>query len=395
MRSFRPIERLIDRSVLRWIFDVLVAVLAWMSSLPYLLHDNPDPPPLGAALPVLAVLVAPLVLRRVHPVPVFAWLLTGAIATGLWNQHVVPALALLIALFTIASLLPRKDAVIATGVLEAAVIGAAIYVIGSDFWYDAIFVSGLVGAALGLGLYAATRRAYLDELHDRAERLERERDQQIVLAAATERARITREMHDVVAHHLTVMVALSDGAIAATAASPERGIEVMRSVSATGRRALADTRRLLGVLRHDAHEDEHAALHPMPGLAELDVLFDRVRAAGLATTFEVHGSAVDVPSGVQLTVFRLVQEALTNTLKHGGSRARASVRLRYLADELVVEVVDDGVGVEAVATAGVGGGLAGMRERVYAYGGDLSIGPGRPGGWRVSARLRLDEGGNS
>jgi signal transduction histidine kinase len=340
---------------------------------------------------VVVVLVAPLVLRRVFPVPVLIWLLAASVATGMWNDHVIPGLALLVALYTIASLQPRRVAVAAAALIELVVLAAAIHRNGVAFWYDSIFLSGLVGAALGLGLYAGTRRAYLAELHDRAERLERERDQQGALAAAAERSRITREMHDVVAHHLTVMVALSDGAIAATAASPERGIEVMRTVSATGRRALSDTRRLLGVLRDNKGDDRREALQPMPGLADLDELLERIRAAGLPVSFEVHGARSDVPAGIQLTVYRLVQEALTNTLKHGGPDARASVRMHYLSGELRLDVIDDGAGLAAPSPVGVGGGLTGMRERVLAFGGDLQAGPGRPSGWRVSARLRLDE----
>jgi len=199
-------------------------------------------------------------------------------------------------------------------------------------------------------------------------------------------------MHDIVAHHLTVMVALSDGAVAASAASPERAAEVMRSVSATGRHALADTRRLLGVLRTDGDTDPETTLQPVPNLAELDVLVDRVRSAGLATTLEVHGTAGDVSAGVQLTVYRLVQEALTNTLKHGGPHARASVRLDYRPGELRVQVDDDGAGATAPVAADGGGGLIGMRERVHAYGGQVQSGPRGPGGGRVSAQLRLDHG---
>ena len=405
-----------DRSVTRWGFDVVVAIVAGVAALPYLFHDNPHPP--VAAFPVLAVLVAPLIVRRTFPVAVFAWLVAGSVVSGSWNHHVIPGFALLVALYTVASMRSRRDTALAAGLLEAIVIIAAVTVSGTDFWYDAIFVSGLVGAAVGLGLYASTRRAYLAELHLRAERLERERDQQGALAAAAERARITREMHDVVAHHLTVMVALSDGAIAATATSPERGIDVMRTVSATGRRALADTRRLLGVLRQNPSADEqhgvdgqhgvpehgvlehgvlehgvleHGVLQPVPDLGELDALLERVRAAGLPTTYEVKGVAGDVPAGVQLTVYRLIQEALTNTLKHGGADAHASVRVTYLPDELRLDVVDDGAGATAPTPGGVGGGLTGMRERVHAYGGNITAGPGRSSGWHVSARLRLDE----
>jgi signal transduction histidine kinase len=277
---------------------------------------------------------------------------------------------------------------VCVGLLELAVVTGLFLFMGGGWWYDAIFASGMVTAALGLGLYSATRRAYLAELHDRAERLERERDQQGALAAAAERARIAREMHDIVAHHLTVMVTLSDAAVAASAASPERAAEVMRSVSATGRRALADTRRLLGVLRQRPGEN----LQPVPDLAQLDALIEQVRSAGLETTLEIRGAAPDVPAGMQLTVYRLVQEALTNTLKHGGPGARAAVHLEFGPGELRVDIDDDGVGATAPATASVGGGLVGMRERVHAYGGDVRAGPGQPGGWKVSARLHLDGG---
>jgi signal transduction histidine kinase len=145
------------------------------------------------------------------------------------------------------------------------------------------------------------------------------------------------------------------------------------------------------VLREDGPEESVDALQPVPDLAELDVLLERVRGAGLRTTLEVHGARPDLPAGVQLTVYRLVQEALTNTLKHGGPGVSASVRLRYLPGELRVDVDDDGAGTDASAPVGVGGGLRGMQERVHAFGGEVQSGPGRSGGWHVSARLRLDE----
>jgi signal transduction histidine kinase len=372
------------------VFDALVTLLAMASALPYLFHHHTDQH--APAVVVLIVMVAPLALRRVRPVLVFGWILVVAVGAGLWDDHVIPGLALVIALYTVAALQPRRDALFAAGLLELVMIGAAIRLSGSGWWFDAIFLSGMIAAAVGLGLYSATRRAYLDELHDRAERLERERDRQGELSAAAERARIAREMHDIVAHHLTVMVALSDGAIAASTASPQRAADVMREVSATGRRALQDTRRLLGVLHKHSDDDAEDALQPVPDLAELDVLIERVRAAGLATSLEVKGAATEVPAGVQLTVYRLVQEALTNTLKHAGPGARAAVRLEYTADELRVDIDDDGAGAAAPVPVGVGSGLVGMQERVHAYGGDVESGPRRDGGWRVSARLHLETG---
>jgi signal transduction histidine kinase len=389
MRMFRAVGYPANRAAGRWVSDVLVTVAAAAGAVPALVHGNVQPR--GLASLVVALTAAPLLVRRAWPVPVFGCVLAAAIGAGLWNRSAIDGPALLVALYTVASMRPRREALACAGVLELATLIGLILFAGSGWWYDAIFVAGMIAAALGLGLYSATRRAYLAELHDRAERLERERDQQGALAAAAERARIAREMHDIVAHHLTVMVALSDGAIAASATSPERAAEVMRSVSASGRRALADTRRLLGVLRPGTGDDP-GQFQPLPGLAELDVLIDQVRAAGLATTLEVHGAASELPAGVQLTVYRLVQEALTNTLKHGGRGASAVVRLQYLPGGLQVDIEDDGAGTRASTPANVGSGLVGMRERAHAYGGDVQSGPRQPGGWRVSARLHLDEG---
>src|SRR5690348_13174637 len=293
MRMLRALEYPAYRTAGRWVFDVLVTLLAAASAVPAALHDQARPR--AGTVVVLALAAAPLLVRRIWPVPVLGCVLAVDIGAGLWSEvHAINGVALLIALYTVASMRPRREAVACAAVLEVVIVAGTIWLAGGEWWTDAIFLSGLVAAALGLGLYFSTRRAYLAELHDRAERLERERDQQGELAAAAERARIAREMHDIVAHHLTVMVALSDGAIAASANSPERATDVMRTVSATGRRALADTRRLLGVLRQTPTDDERdAMLQPVPDLAELDTLLEQVRAAGLPTTLEIRGVASD------------------------------------------------------------------------------------------------------
>jgi signal transduction histidine kinase len=246
-------------------------------------------------------------------------------------------------------------------------------------------------AVVGVGLYTGARRALLAELRERAVQLERERDQQGELAAAAERARIAREMHDVVAHHLTVMVALSDGAAAASTADPGRAAEVMRTVSSTGRQALTDTRRLLGVLR-DADGELTGTLAPLVGLRDLDSLVEGVRAAGVPVTLEITGQPDLLPSVVQATVYRVAQEALTNTLKHGGAGARARMRLDVGEREVCLQVSDDGAGATAPVPAGVGRGITGMRERVRAFDGSVDAGPGDGGGWRVVARLRIEDG---
>ncbi|WFR70934.1 histidine kinase [Prescottella defluvii] len=391
MRYLRPVEHPADRSPGRWVFDAAVMMLAVAVAVPYLVEDPAHSP--AIAIPVLLIVLAPLAIRRIFPIPVFAWVLITSMAAALWSEHIIADLGLLIALYTVASARARREALVAAAFAGPAIVAVTVRTAGATWWHASILVSGLVGAALGLGLYSSIRRAYLAELRDRAVRLEHERDQQGALAAAAERARISREMHDIVAHHLTVMVALSEGAVAASAASPERGIEVMRTVSSTGRRALADTRQLLGALRVNENVNaDDGALGPVPDLAELDVLIERVRAAGLTTTLQVHGTSPDVPAAVQLTVYRLVQEALTNTLKHGGPGAQASVRLQYLPGELRVDVDDDGAGGAAPPPVGLGSGLIGMRERVHTCGGDMQSGPRQPAGWRVSAQLRLDEG---
>jgi len=390
-----------NRSAASWVSDLLVAAAAGALGIPALFHASPHRP--GAAVLVAPAIAIPLLLRRVWPVHIFACVLAGSAAAGLWDIRAIDAAALLVALYTVAVLRPRRDALVCAGLLELTMIAEVIRVAGHNWPVIVIFLSGMVAAPLALGLYAGTRRAYLAELRDRAERLEREQDQRSELAAAAERARIAREMHDIVAHHLTVMITLSD---AAAAASPPAGraAEVMRTVSETGRRALADTRRLVGVLRQrpgeDGGEDGGEDLQPVPDLGQLGVLAEQVRSAGLPTALVIDGDAAGLPAGLQLTVYRLVQEALTNTLKHGGPAAHASVCLRILPGELRVDVEDDGAGGPAPAPAGTGtgtgtgtgSGLDGMRERVHAYGGELRAGPRETAGWAVSARLRLDGG---
>ncbi len=261
-------------------------------------------------------------------------------------------------------------------------------------------------------------RSQLDWLAERAERLERERDQQASLAAATERARIAREMHDVVSHNIQVMVTLADAASSAQASDPARAAEAIHEVSSTGRQALTDMRRMLGVLREEptavvGHGDGGAAngngrppFAPQPGLRELDALVDRVRGTGLDVSVERTGAPFEVSGAAGLTVYRIVQEALTNALKHAEQPASVEVRLAFDDPDVSVWITDDGRAKVAVpaspsgngwangngngrdGAAGGGHGLAGMAERAGAFGGTLSAGPRPTGGWEVAATLR-------
>jgi signal transduction histidine kinase len=349
--------------------DLLLAALGVVSVLPTL-GGNPD------LLPLVVLVVAPLVVRRRWPVPVFGWVLAGSALVGLGSPYAVPGVAVLIALYTVAASRPLPVALTAAAGLEAGVVVAAVRQPGS--WVTpAVFLTGMLVAALGLGLYVGAHRALVAGLRDRTAALERERDTAAALAAAAERARIARELHDIVAHHLTVMVALSDGAAAVAPA----GTELMRAVAATGRQALAETRRAVGVSR--------APLDPLPGIGDLTGLVAGVEAAGLVTTLDVAGPAGSLPDGVQLAAYRVVQEALTNTLKHAGPGARAAVRLSTTPAEVRIDVTDTGPAAGGPVLDG-GNGLVGMAERVGAYGGSVRCGPRSGGGWQVAASLPVE-----
>jgi signal transduction histidine kinase len=326
-------------------------------------------------------LVVPLVWRRRAPMAVFLAIAAIAFAQWLSDFALTSDVALLVAIYTVAVHESRRRLVGAGVILEVGIVLATARWAFNSQALVLVFLTGMATAAVVLGLNVRTRRAYLASLEERAAQLERERDQQGQLAAAAERARIAREMHDIVAHNLSVMVALADGAGFMAPSDPARSAGAMEQVSRTGRHALGEMRRLLGVLRADGE----AALAPQPGLADLDVLLEQVRAAGLPVTFETTGAPVALGSGAELTVYRLVQEALTNSLKHAGAGAAATVRLRYEEGGIDVEVTDDGRG-RALVSAG-GQGLSGMRERAAVYGGEVDAGPAPTGGWRVHVRL--------
>lgn len=249
-----------------------------------------------------------------------------------------------------------------------------------------------------LGIAVRSRQDYTDALVERARQLEVERDQQAQLAAAAERTRIAREMHDIIGHNLSVITGLADGGSYAAAKSPERAGQALEAIGTTSRQALGELRRLLDVLRDDAPAAAPAELAPQPALTDLDQLIDGVRAAGLPVRTTVQGSPspATVPAGRQLTVYRVVQEALTNTLKHGGPGATAAVDVTYGGDGVTVEVTDTGAGGPRPSDRGRGRGrgrgLTGMRERTALYEGTLEAGPlPRPtGGWRVRLHLPKD-----
>ncbi len=371
------------------VFDICVALALLLVGLPNVSHQ----PNKGAALALDCGLALPLIWRRRWPTTVFALIALAAFVQWVTNERISADVALLIAFYTVAAREGRRKTVVAAGVLELGVVLAAVRWVHGG-WGNKLLVlvllSGMVTAAGFIGANIRTRRAYLASIEDRNLHLERERDQQAQLAAAAERARIAREMHDIVAHNLSVMIALADGATLTAGDDPARATTAMRQVSATGRQALMEMRRLLGVLR----DDGPVALEPQPGLNDLETLLLQVRLVGLRGELVTEGRLPALPAGLQLTIYRLVQEALTNTLKHAIEPHTATVRLRFSDEkDLEVEVTDDGAATSRADAAGAGHGINGMRERVAVYGGTVEAGP-RPGrGWQVRGRFDLRASG--
>ncbi|MDX6332332.1 MAG: hypothetical protein QOI83_4715, partial [Streptomycetaceae bacterium] len=368
-----------------FVADAALATALFAAATAAIRHSLPNRPWL---MVFQVALVLPLVWRRRAPLAVFGVIAAAALAQWLSDVRMLPAdLALLVALYCVAAHSDRRRLLLAGAVLETGIVMASVrWTLHERIAGSLVSLTALGTAAAVIGMNMRTRRAYLASLEDRAVRLERERDQQSRLAVAGERARIAREMHDIVTHNLSVMVALADGAVFAQQRSPEKATTAMRQISGTGRQALTDMRRFLGVLRDD---EPDALRHPMPGLPQLESLAGQVRAAGLPTRLELDGDPGLVPAAAQLTVYRLVQEALTNTLKHTPPGTSAQVRVSCSADAVSLVVTDDGRAADTTTAPGSGHGLAGMRERTAAFGGSLDAGPRPGGGWRVAARLGL------
>lgn len=346
-----------------------------------------------AMIPVALTLAVPLVFRRAHPVAAFAVVIAvGALQVATDIRPDPPDLSIVILLYTLAAYTPRRVSV--TG-LAVCLLGSAAAIArwGTPArlsWVEWVLTGSIAFAGPSLiawvvGDSMRYRRAYYANLEERAARLETERDAQAQIAVATERARIARELHDVVAHNVSVMVVQADGASYTLDTDPGRAREALTAIAGTGRQALAEMRRLLGVLRRD-DDGTDPGRAPLPGIGQLGELLEQTRAAGLPVALTVEGVPRPLPDGAALAAYRIVQESLTNTRKHGGPMATAQVMLRYLEDALVLRITDDGPGPAAAADGG-GHGLTGMRERVAIYGGWVRTGRRAGGGFQVTARL--------
>lgn len=352
----------------------------------------------GNAASVALALAAtvPVMWRRAHPAAVMAVVAAAAAAHSLWLfPGAGPFLGGMTSLYSVAAYGSTRAARVSLAGLLAVQPLAILHDPMFNSWGDLVVSVIVVGAMWVFGDSRRMRRLHLAVVEERAARLERDRDARARLAVREERTRIAREMHDIVAHNVSVMVVQAGAARRMVERDPGAAAEAAGRVESTGRAALDEMRRVLGVLCDD-HDppvgggEGAAALEPQPGLGAVPGLVAECRNAGLDVRVRAEGEVRPLPSGVELAAYRIVQEALTNTMRHAGP-ASAEVTLAYGDDALTVVVADDGRGGVAVPGAG-GHGLPGMRERVAVYGGQLDAGARPEGGFRIRARLPLDRG---
>jgi len=401
-----------------WFVDSLVAAAYLVPTATVLLIDanrpgtGPAPVAIVSALLLTGLISGALLFRR-HA-PLFALAIScSALLPSFPNHGQGDTLPVMIALYAVAVYRNVRSAWIGLAV------AVAISTLGAYFGSGNPFVSWVTVAsqdavllivATVIGVSVGDRMRYVASLVSLAAQLAHDRDRQAQLARSSERARIARELHDIVAHSLSVMVALADGADALAVRDPERSRAAMREVASTGRGSMAEMRRLLGVLGDDDDETADAAasapgeiapvygpataaapLAPQPGADQLVDLVDSFRSAGLPARLELNGRVPGSP-GVQLTIYRIVQESLTNALRYAARPSVVSVRLSSTPGRVEVVIDDDGHARGERPSVGGRRGIIGLRERVALYGGTLEAGPIPGGGWRVRATMSLDEG---
>jgi signal transduction histidine kinase len=372
-----------------------VLVTVWQLGLLFVVRAYQGGPLHYAEPGVLAVLLVaaqglPLVWRRRRPLLVLVVVL---LANTAYYALGYPAtgfdFALPVALYSAAAYTGQRTSLVAAGVTVASFVALYVFKVG-PFWASVpsseLAWLGAIFAGLWVwGRYLQVRRAYTAELEARAERAERDRQAEARRAVAEERARIARELHDVIAHHVSVTVVQAGAARQLLETAPDRVRSALVASEEAGRRALTAMPSLLRALRADEADEARA---PQPTLADLDDLVSGVTAAGLPVTLRIEGARRTLPPGVDLSAYRIVQEALTNTLKHAGP-ARAEVAVCYDQDALRLTVIDDGDGALRPPAQGTGHGLVGMRERVGLFGGQLRTGPRPGGGYEVVACFPL------
>jgi signal transduction histidine kinase len=387
-----------------WLLDAALVLLVFLiSGLPDLLNAGPQEKsvlhaglPLASMVVLQAALTLPLLWRRKAPFVVFAVIAAVFLLQWSVNVWLHSDIALFLALYSVARrgslrVLPWACGITVTALVLVAVrLSTLVGVLGALF-----FLCSAATAAVALGLGLRIGQAYLAALQDRAAQLEVERDHRARLAAAAERSRVAREMHDIIGHNLSVIIGLADGGAYSADVAPARSKEALNLIAGTGRQALGELRRMLGVLRERTETETGETgpqLSPQPGIADLAALCQRVRTAGPRVVYRTVGNVDALDRGVQLTVYRIAQESLTNTLKHAGTDTRAQLTLAAQGQEVRIRVEDTGPPAGAPIhphPTEDRHGLAGMRERAALYGGTVTAGPRPGGGWIVEVLLDL------
>jgi signal transduction histidine kinase len=349
----------------------------------------------------LALLI-PLIWRRTHTFPVFLVCTGVALVQWATDARLMPAnIGVLVALYAVAVYGNVKQSRIALGIgMLGVLLATTRYWNSSDLKQQFTIMVALAALVFGVWAFGERRRTralYVAQLEERAAQLEHDRDREAKLAVTAERTRIAREIHDVVAHGLSIMIVQADGGLYAADASPDQAKKALATIGDTGRASLTEMRKMLGLLKEDVRADfDPDQPRPQPGVSQLPELIENVRQAGLAVEYQITGQPRDLPALLGLTAYRIVQEGLTNTLKHAGPGARTSVHLDYGQEMLTVVVTDDGRGAAAAGSSDPGHGLVGMQQRASISGGTVTAGPKAGGGYEVIARLpyNLPTGGN-
>lgn len=404
---WRTYPRLTDALIILPILGLLLLFSGTMTSTTFPLHmyNVPDGILQLVVSSILILHMAPWIIRRTNPVTSAALIVVGSLMHLFFGPEIMPSMVMVpLTVQNLAHLAPPWASVagLITALIGAVLYAAEVTLLPHFYSYDSWqpgdvidpigaiayipFISlpiiALVVVFWALGNVQRTRRIRLETLQLRTEQLETEAQQERELAAADERNRIARELHDIVAHSLQVIISQADGGRYAAKAEPAVAVATLDTIAQTGRDALGQMRKLLGVLR----DADDADIAPQPGLTEIDALIDTMRLSGLPVYFEEIGQPSDqLADGAELVLYRVVQEALTNVARHAGRDASATVVLNWRAEGVSVTIDDDGVGTTHTDHAGQG--LVGMRERTALYDGTLSAGPKTGGGFRVHAHL--------
>ena len=330
----------------------------------------------------------PLLVRRRHPLPVVTVVVVAAwLQFRLGGDLAQPFFGVALATYSVGSWASRRPAAVGLAATMACLLAIDVPRLrDGEPWDDVLPAWGVMLGVWALGRWVRSRRRELDQLAEEATGLRQTREAATRAAVAAERARIARELHDLVAHSMGIIVIQAQAAQRVLHRDPAAADEALRAIERSGRQGMAEMRRLLGVLVEGQGEVPHA---PQPGIRDLDALVGRVRDAGLEVSVQIDGEPRPLPPGVDLSTYRIVQEALTNVLRHAGAGS-ATLRLCYSPAEVSVDVVDDGTDGTTPDVPTGGRGLVGMRERVAVFGGRLETGRLPGGGWRVHATLPLE-----